>query len=100
MSVHLNAAICQHWYPSEASMITPEFLNFQKKIEEVTCGICLNPCELDKKIVATDCNHLFHENCLALWANMHPNCPVCRADINEINKITVFHWNSKSIIWF
>jgi hypothetical protein len=37
----------------------------------------------DDLIVETDCKHVFHRNCCAVWLRQARTCPVCRTDIPE-----------------
>ena len=55
------------------------------------CAICQNPLEQNQnleateqreahqgtEIIATECDHLFHLNCLVNWIKTDQNCPVC-----------------------
>jgi SUMO ligase MMS21 Smc5/6 complex component len=59
----------------------------RKKVEEEEeecenkCPICLE--ELDftdnSSLQATNCNHVFHKDCLVEWATKKWNCPICRS---------------------
>jgi hypothetical protein len=45
---------------------------------EETCAVCMG--ELEEKedvVVIPSCHHLFHQDCLAPWANSHGTCPKC-----------------------
>ncbi|KAJ5925403.1 hypothetical protein N7454_008042 [Penicillium verhagenii] len=44
----------------------------------VECAICLSPPELEDRIVALGCGHLFHRPCITHWLDRHPTCPLCR----------------------
>jgi hypothetical protein len=48
-----------------------------------TCPICFEPLGLEPNVI-TECNHIFHNDCLLGWCRAKgakPTCPVCRADI-------------------
>ena len=55
-----------------------------QKREEDSCCICLNQLKSEKAtketIVRTECDHLFHENCMTSWMKMgnSSTCPLCR----------------------
>ncbi len=46
-----------------------------------TCSICWDSFCVEKGCVSTPCGHLFHEKCLARWADLHKTCPYCRGTI-------------------
>ena len=47
------------------------------------CGICLEGLNgID--MVATRCQHAYHCACLQRWIAIHPICPVCREDIQDL----------------
>lgn len=46
------------------------------------CTICLlNYTEETKKI--TDCNHIFHDECIGRWLQTNNSCPLCRTVLNQ-----------------
>jgi hypothetical protein len=54
------------------------------------CPICADsfagePGTPYKEVVRTPCNHHFHEECLAHWCRKHLDCPLCRAQVGEID---------------
>jgi len=54
------------------------------------CPICADsfagePGTQPMVIVRTPCNHHFHEECLAHWCRKHLDCPLCRAQVGEID---------------
>ena len=51
---------------------------------ELKCSICLDV--LDAKyrlssVLALECGHVFHENCISMWLGIKRECPVCKAAI-------------------
>lgn len=57
---------------------------------EETCTICLEP--ISERAVATPCNHLtFDFLCLVSWLQERPNCPLCKADVKEVQ----YDWRSE-----
>jgi selenocysteine-specific translation elongation factor len=51
--------------------------------EKPTCSICLSEVDNDKLI--TECNHVFHKDCVQGWLEVNTNCPVCRHEL-PLNK--------------
>jgi len=43
------------------------------------CSICWGKVEENTKIT-TQCNHVFHKNCLNKWLNKQQTCPYCRQE--------------------
>lgn len=55
-----------------------------------TCPICLEVYEEGEEIVwsrSTECNHVFHLNCMLSWLMLDNNdeCPMCRRDYLNLN---------------
>ena len=48
------------------------------------CVICLENITLPETIAMTDCNHLFHRECMVTWIINTPSCPLCRRFITSI----------------
>jgi hypothetical protein len=51
--------------------------------EEKACTICLETFLVGEQVVATPCNHMFHQGCIAPWVKGHGTCPVCRSALCE-----------------
>jgi ankyrin repeat protein len=50
------------------------------------CSICLEPMNNVNNLIATDCNHTFHKDCLRNVCSrtpINPPCPICRGDISD-----------------
>ena len=64
------------------STITPEEFRTLKNInpeKDTECSICTNLITVG---IQLQCNHVFHEACIFVWATQHArSCPVCRRDI-------------------
>ncbi|ESO85111.1 hypothetical protein LOTGIDRAFT_168137 [Lottia gigantea] len=52
--------------------------------EEVSCPICLCPCQLEETLTILCCQHLFHPLCIQAWLAKSGTCPVCRCTINAV----------------
>ena len=48
----------------------PESLPLLDNDDDIECGICFE----DNCDYKTNCNHLFHKNCISKWLN---TCPIC-----------------------
>jgi hypothetical protein len=42
------------------------------------CSICITEYDNDDFISITNCNHIFHTDCIKEWAKYKTDCPVCR----------------------
>ena len=53
------------------------------------CSICFEAFSLTdpRKIVATECRHLYHQNCIIRWIDLRGNCPLCRHKV-EVRNLT------------
>jgi hypothetical protein len=49
------------------------------------CSICQEPMNNVNVLIATDCNHTFHKDCLREWCQNQANtkCPLCRKPISN-----------------
>ncbi|KAL5205351.1 hypothetical protein ABZP36_033560 [Zizania latifolia] len=57
-----------------------------KMEEEKACTICLETFLPGEQMVATPCNHIFHQECITPWG--HGNCPVCRFSLCKRNAVS------------
>ncbi|XP_072338194.1 E3 ubiquitin-protein ligase RNF126 isoform X1 [Scyliorhinus torazame] len=60
--------------------------------EHVGCGVECPVCKEDYSVGETvrqlPCNHLFHNDCIIPWLEMHDTCPVCRKSLSGQNTAT------------
>ncbi|KAK7289845.1 hypothetical protein RIF29_03815 [Crotalaria pallida] len=62
------------------SLISMVGAGFEKKEE---CCICLSHFQDNEKLkVLTECQHVYHSECLDMWLNAHPSCPLCRSSLH------------------
>ena len=55
----------------------------RSNVEPETCAICLEA--IKERAVATPCNHLsFDFICLVQWLQEHATCPLCKAEVKEV----------------
>ena len=49
--------------------------------KQISCSICLEEFEETTSVRQTQCNHLFHDQCLIRWIKLkieQPECPYCK----------------------
>jgi E3 ubiquitin-protein ligase RNF115/126 len=51
------------------------------KIEYPTCSICLMDINDGQKTILLPCGHMFHDECITKWLNIHNTCPLCRFEL-------------------
>ncbi|CAL0309665.1 unnamed protein product [Lupinus luteus] len=51
--------------------------------EKKECCICLSHFEDNEKLKwLTECQHVYHSECLDMWLGAHPSCPLCRSSLH------------------
>jgi hypothetical protein len=67
---------------------TIQYSSFDNKDKyDSSCSVCLVEFELDSEIGITNCDHVFHKECITEWSRYKKDCPVCREDLkNKIEK--------------
>jgi len=48
------------------------------------CAICMGEAG-DDSILKLPCSHYFHRACITQWLHNHPQCPICRFDLKELD---------------
>lgn len=46
------------------------------------CSICLDSHISTDLLIISECNHIFHKNCILKWLSFKENCPNCRKYLN------------------
>jgi hypothetical protein len=46
--------------------------------ENKACSICIVDFDKEDKISITNCNHIFHTDCITEWGKYKTECPICR----------------------
>lgn len=57
-------------------------LNKKTLKPEGECSICLKNIYCNN-LIKTECNHIFHIDCLNIWINEKETCPMCRQSVNN-----------------
>jgi hypothetical protein len=72
-------------YRDQCNRKTPfsrKFRRMIKKEQKQACSICLDELKpgtvASEQIFSADCGHSFHLNCIQLWKERGPTCPICR----------------------
>ena len=55
-----------------------ETLDEKIQKENKNCSICIVDFEKEDKISITNCNHIFHTDCITEWGKYKTECPICR----------------------
>ena len=53
----------------------------ETKLEYPTCSICLMEVTEGQNTILVPCGHMFHEECIVKWLELHNSCPVCRFEL-------------------
>jgi len=72
---NVNFTKTQNSQKNNSFITMTEMINLKYKDE--TCSICLEPfIESSERIIETECEHLYHENCIS--NDIITTCPLCR----------------------
>lgn len=56
------------------------------------CVVCLNEFEEEDRLrILPNCGHIFHLDCINIWFQTNPNCPLCRLSISGTNPSHPIH---------
>ncbi|KAG5676158.1 hypothetical protein PVAND_006007 [Polypedilum vanderplanki] len=56
--------------------ITQEQVN-----SKLQCSVCWEDFQLKETVRQLPCSHVYHEDCILPWLNLHGTCPVCRKSL-------------------
>lgn len=55
----------------------------QEEVErKLQCSVCWEDFKLNETVRKLPCSHLFHEDCIVPWLNLHGTCPICRKSLS------------------
>jgi len=54
--------------------------NDSEHVEQDACSICLDPFEQSTTVKKLRCGHFYHPDCIDVWLEVSPRCPLCRQD--------------------
>lgn len=57
--------------------ITPE--EVERKLQ---CSVCWEDFKINELVRKLACSHVYHEDCIVPWLNLHGTCPICRKSLN------------------
>jgi len=55
--------------------------------DKPSCSICMYEYEVDQEVRTLPCEHEFHATCIDRWLRIKRECPLCRADITQSNRV-------------
>jgi len=53
-----------------------------RKYQDSKCSVCLRKYKKKTACVILPCGHEFHIRCAYTWLFLHPNCPMCKAEVD------------------
>jgi hypothetical protein len=57
-----------------------------ESMKNESCTICVSKFDVGENITELECKHTLHTDCIAEWVKYKSECPVCRQDIQTIDK--------------
>lgn len=48
---------------------------------KVQCSVCWEDFVLGENVRKLPCAHVYHENCICPWLELHGTCPICRQNL-------------------
>uniref|UniRef100_A0A146MDJ9 RING-type E3 ubiquitin transferase n=1 Tax=Lygus hesperus TaxID=30085 RepID=A0A146MDJ9_LYGHE len=47
------------------------------------CSVCWEDFKIDEQVRKLPCEHVYHENCIIPWLELHGTCPICRKTLAD-----------------
>ncbi|XP_066994087.1 E3 ubiquitin-protein ligase Iruka isoform X2 [Anabrus simplex] len=51
--------------------------------KNLQCSVCWEDFNLDEPVRKLTCEHVYHENCIIPWLELHGTCPICRKSLGD-----------------
>ncbi|KAJ8892706.1 hypothetical protein PR048_005287, partial [Dryococelus australis] len=51
--------------------------------KSLQCSVCWDDFSLGESVRKLKCEHIYHENCIVPWLQLHGTCPICRKSLND-----------------
>ncbi|XP_013109210.1 E3 ubiquitin-protein ligase Iruka [Stomoxys calcitrans] len=49
---------------------------------KLQCSVCWEDFKIQELVRKLACSHVYHEECIVPWLNLHGTCPICRKSLN------------------
>lgn len=49
--------------------------------QNMQCSVCWEHFQLKEQVRQLPCTHIYHENCIRPWLELHGTCPICRQNL-------------------
>ncbi|KAJ1531835.1 hypothetical protein ONE63_000486 [Megalurothrips usitatus] len=70
--------------PKEKITEIPVVSITQEQVDtSLQCSVCWENFKLDESVRQLVCTHVYHENCIVPWLELHGTCPVCRKPLSS-----------------
>lgn len=58
-------------------------VNDEQADSKMQCSVCWEQFVLNEKVRQLPCLHIYHENCIRPWLELHGTCPICRQNLGK-----------------
>lgn len=69
------------WKIDEIPKVQVTAEEVEKKLQ---CSVCWEDFVLDETVRKLSCSHLYHEQCIVPWLDLHGTCPICRKLLDDL----------------
>lgn len=53
----------------------------EEEDKKIQCSVCWEDFRLQEIVRKLQCSHIYHENCIVPWLDLHGTCPICRKSL-------------------